>query len=371
MALTERYVSSAAGGGGDGSSGSPWTWDEMLSSAAAGDRCNVYGTFSLSSSDSAFSNDGTATQPIIVRGCSSAGSITDGYQGRTQGGAGPLDTTNMPAINYSSGKRLNTDTEYLVLESLNFTSTNCTNGVTLTGTDNVVIRCRMAMTGTGGTTNLYGNDYSFTVIDCDCFNTASGGGSSIDIANETRYQAAYGCHAVCTSGSAINAGRAVVVGCVVYDSVIGIEDSTQYGMTTIANCTIYNCTTGIQTEDNANRTYLSRVLGCHITDCTYGLVNDHIATSDVPIIRAYTRYRDNTSGNDDGGFGDWPEYGTITTDSGDAATDYNSTANDDYRLVNGAAGADQGALAGDLGALKEIEAGSGVLRRLARIYGGG
>ena len=49
MAYTERYVSALAGGGGDGSVGSPWTWDEARVACIPGTRVNVKadGTYHL------------------------------------------------------------------------------------------------------------------------------------------------------------------------------------------------------------------------------------------------------------------------------------------------------------------------------------
>jgi hypothetical protein len=49
MAITERYVSSLAAGGGDGSVGSPWTLVEAAAAAVAGDRVNIKadGTYTL------------------------------------------------------------------------------------------------------------------------------------------------------------------------------------------------------------------------------------------------------------------------------------------------------------------------------------
>jgi hypothetical protein len=41
MAITERYVTAAAAGGGDGSEGSPWTLAEALANVAKNERLNI------------------------------------------------------------------------------------------------------------------------------------------------------------------------------------------------------------------------------------------------------------------------------------------------------------------------------------------
>lgn len=82
-ALTERYVSSLAGGGGDGSSGSPWTLAEALSSAASGDHVNVKtdGTYTISTPGVSITQNG----PIFMQGYTST--IRDGGKATIQGDA--------------------------------------------------------------------------------------------------------------------------------------------------------------------------------------------------------------------------------------------------------------------------------------------
>ena len=76
-AITERYVTSGAGGGGDGSSGSPWTFSEAVTSVTEGDRINVKGDGTyVFSADLAFAVNASATKPIIWRGYTST--IADG-----------------------------------------------------------------------------------------------------------------------------------------------------------------------------------------------------------------------------------------------------------------------------------------------------
>ena len=95
MAITERYVTSGAAGGGDGSSGNPWTLTEALANMAAGDRINIKadGTYTRSANDTV-TPDGTATSPIILRGYTTT--IGDATLGRASGGA--LDSSKMPTI---------------------------------------------------------------------------------------------------------------------------------------------------------------------------------------------------------------------------------------------------------------------------------
>lgn len=86
MAITERYVSSLAGGGGDGSSGSPWTLTEAATNAVEDDRVNVKddGTYTLTA-DFTPSNGGSNTGCIVWRGYTSV--IGDGGVATIDGGA--------------------------------------------------------------------------------------------------------------------------------------------------------------------------------------------------------------------------------------------------------------------------------------------
>ena len=67
MAFTERYVTSGAGGGGSGTSGSPWTFAEAITNAVAGDRINVQSDAAYSIGATTF-GAGTFAAPILWRG---------------------------------------------------------------------------------------------------------------------------------------------------------------------------------------------------------------------------------------------------------------------------------------------------------------
>lgn len=83
--VTQRYVTAAATGGGDGSSGSPWTIYEAFSTATSGDIVNVQddSTYTLTASLSP-TNSGSFDSPIRYRGYSSV--IGDGGVPTINGG---------------------------------------------------------------------------------------------------------------------------------------------------------------------------------------------------------------------------------------------------------------------------------------------
>lgn len=361
MALTERYVTSGAGGSGDGSIGDPWDWAQMLTDAAAGDRVNVKddGVYARVGAIDAFLNSGTIGSPIWIRGYKD--NIGDGDQGRTVNGTGPLDVSNMPSVTYV-GQRISTNVAYLILESLSIEHTNSLNGVTLAGNYNIVKGCNITSTGTGGTSTLLstvGN--SFLCLCCDIINIASNAVAGLVLGGNIKFQFAYGCRVKCVGGTAISSNRDTVIKCLVYDSATGVEFTSQYGQGAAIECTVQNCTVGISSADSVNNTHTAFAIMCHITDCTTGFVNFHIATNPVPMIRAFNRYRDNVSGDDDGGFGDWPDWNAVVTDTGAQATDFEDYASADFRLIDGAAGDGAGVLATDIGAHKAIDTGGGGL----------
>src|SRR5947209_5818710 len=100
MAWTERYVDINADGLGNGTTtatsgiNGAWTWAQMLTGASSGQRVNVKsGTYSRSTNGDTFSNAGTTTAPIWIRGYNTT--------------AGDIDTNfalSSPAITYTSGQ---------------------------------------------------------------------------------------------------------------------------------------------------------------------------------------------------------------------------------------------------------------------------
>ena len=108
MALTDYYVTVTGGATKTGTQGDPFDWATFSArmaggAAAAGDRYNIQeGAYSIGSTDT-WTNDGSATQPIIIRGC-----LTDWtpiVPTRAAGNLG-LDTSHYPVITYGAGYAL-------------------------------------------------------------------------------------------------------------------------------------------------------------------------------------------------------------------------------------------------------------------------
>ena len=68
MAFTERYVTGAAKGGGDGSKEKPWTLAEAFDNAEPADRVNIKSDRAYSIGETVLGNAGTQTEAIVYRG---------------------------------------------------------------------------------------------------------------------------------------------------------------------------------------------------------------------------------------------------------------------------------------------------------------
>lgn len=336
MAYTERYVSSSAGGGGSGTSGSPWTWAEMLTNAAAGDRVNVKadGTYARTTSSDNFTSAGTAANPIVIRGYSST--ITDGYQGRDTNRK--LVTTNMPSITYTTGSLTPTAKNYVIFECLNVSSSNNsfnTNLINVNGYGKAV-NCVATLSGTGGS-SVAGFQLASTqaqCINCDAFVTNTTARCGYYIRNASAGCVA--CISKCTNGASYtyNAQQNVfLVGCVAYASSVGVKNiDTTTAYIHCINCTIQGCTKCYEASANALAGFPS-FINCMCTDVG-GYVYDslYVGTANLAIYPFYTRTRDLVSGIFNG-FGPCEDNAGITTDTGAESSDYVDYANGNFRLV--------------------------------------
>lgn len=346
MALTERYVSSLAGGGGSGTSGSPWTWAEMLTNANAGDRVNVKadGTYARTTTNDSFTNAGTAAAPIWIRGYSST--IGDGNQGRDANT--DLVTTNMPSVTYTSGRIGGTSKDYIVWESINFSSTSLDNPfLSLTGVANAVINCKVAMSGTGGTSarTVGMNGSGSRIIDSDITNTCTTAMAGIATGNVNTI---VNCKIKCTNKTCIRhetSQPTILVNCVLYASTDGITTLTgSTGQIYCINCTIQGMSSDAYEAFNGAHTNAPAFINCMITDNGgYAWNSLYTGTANLPMFRYYCRTRDNTSGDAPaGGFDNSPNLAEVTTDTGSQASDYVDYANANFRIVKDSPGAQAG-----------------------------
>lgn len=361
MAITEKYVSDAGAGAHDGSTAADaFSWAEMVTDinagGKAGNRYNVIkgaGAIARTTTTDTISGSGSSTSPVIIRGYNST--IGDGYLGRTNGN-GPLITTNMPAITYTSG-RINVTGAWIVIESLSISgATN--NSLLSINQDSLVIRCAASNNNTGGSAGcLAFNANGGTVLDSDLALTAASGGIAAIQIGSLQCRVA-GCRVTGGPASGITvAGAAAIVGNVIHDcaGTAGIYVSGTGGSPAIVNNTIVGCVDGIEVITGNTRTSL--IFGNLITDnSAYGINGVSSANA---IIAAYNRLDRNTTANVNSAT-DWlaaTSYSHNTTSALQAA-EYVDASTDDYRLgTSPSLGAGHFAYA-DIGALQKQSSGA-------------
>lgn len=338
-AITEKYVTSAGAGTHDGSSeGNAFSWTEMVTDinagGKAGNRYNVKGSISRTSSSDNVTGSGTTNSPIIIRGYSST--IGDGYLGRSNGN-GPLITSNMPSLSYTSGL-FNISGSYIIFESINFSSTRSGSGWYFSGGGYCdVVRCVASQAGSGsGSIALYASSTHMILLDNDISLTNGGavGTEALYVSGNTAR--IIGCRITSVTNAVVAASTVVTIAIcnTIYSSsgvAITTADTTSPNIfwgNTIAS----GATNAIQFA--AARTVPALVVNNCITDNTgFGI---QFGDANAPCLFANNRTRDNVAG--DASFSpDWwtaTNYSPVTTDTGGPEQDYVSAGTGDYRLIS-------------------------------------
>lgn len=360
MAITEKYVSVAGGGAHDGTSeANAYTWAEMITAinAAAGNsfRYNVKaGTYTLTTTVDSITVAATAANPIIIRGYSST--IGDANLGRTNTN-GPLITTNMPAITYTTGYLDGSAATFVLFESLNITSAEVTNSkaTLISGADCETQNCAIA--NTANNTNARGlrQAGAFSIIrDCDVSATANSSARGLVIVTTGTHKI-IGCRITATNigVDVANVGNWSLLQSTIFGCVTGVSHVTSTASgAQIYGCTIAGCTTGIGLASNQIRITIE---GNLITDNTTGLDCGGTGSS---VYLGTNRFDRNTTNIANGG--DWvtaTSYGHNTT-SATQANEFQNYAGNDFRLLGGSPARANGIPAyRDIGALQHQDAG--------------
>ena len=115
-----RYVTSGATGGGDGSEGSPWTWDEARTSATSGMTVWVKaGQYDIGAGFQ-FQNDGTSTTPVKFIGYKNTIGDLDGVNYFTYG-TSSIDSSEMPLLDGISGttnRVMRIESHYFIMKNI-------------------------------------------------------------------------------------------------------------------------------------------------------------------------------------------------------------------------------------------------------------
>lgn len=335
MALVERYVSTTGAGAHDGTSeANAFSWTEMVTdsaTSAAGTRYNIKNDATYSRTTASDSlGGGTSTSPKIYRGYSSA--IGDGYQGRTNGN-GPLITTNMPVITYTTG-RITTIGLNMIIESLNVTSQVTGSSGTINPQSGVqLLRCKVDNTGTVSTALGIITSGNNQVIECDITQSGASGGVAVSmgggIIEHCRIKSTSSHGVLCAGAAAFFVNKNTIYECGADGVNVNNVSSIPYimGNTIVGN-------TGDGVDIVGAHTSPGLVEGNMITDNGGWGVN--LNSSNSLISLGYNRTRDNTSGKYSNST-DWAaatSWGDVTTDTGGQSTDYVSASTDNYALIS-------------------------------------
>jgi hypothetical protein len=328
VAYTERYVTSAAGGGGDGSVGTPWTLAEAFANAAAGDRVNIQSDSGYSIGVTAVANAGTDNDPICYRGYNSAIGDLD-EQSRSTGGF--LDTTNFPDITLTGSLNF-PNAAYSILQNLDFTANFSGHMVGGTTADNFVfLNCRLVHTLSHVNAKCVDMDNHISLIGCHIKCSGANHGSVVDID-------LYSYIDDCILEGLANVALAYISHGTVLNSVF-IGNNTGDGVTAtvagrlaIKGNTFYNLSIAIRSTPVS--VIFPIIKDNHVTDCSTYLYNNNFAADEVAMVEINNRLRDNTTPRT--GIYQGINIGAEITDTGGPETDFEDVGNDDFRLIDSA-----------------------------------
>lgn len=173
MAMTTKYVTTTGAGAKNGTdAANAWDWATMLTSAAAGDDILIQeGTYSLSAS-STFTNAGTSTSPIRLRGAKTDWTPLS----PTRTSAGALSTTNMPVIAYGDTYSLNIPS-WMIVFGLKVTGK--INGNLIShSSDGCTVSCIVENSSTGSDICCVGQSSRVITVNCDVSLTGASGGAA-------------------------------------------------------------------------------------------------------------------------------------------------------------------------------------------------
>lgn len=336
--------------------------------AVAGNTIWVKGTISQTTTTDTVACSGSTTSPIQISGYGTT--RADGYLGRTSGN-GAIITTNMPSLSYTTGAFSLTGSN-LIVATLNISSTRNGNAISPNAAGIVFRACKMLnnTSGASGVTLSAGSSLvNGTIIDCD-ISLTNGGNAG-------------------TAAVSMAAVASRLIGCRITSSAVGVTASG-VGSVFIGN-TIYRCTTGIAVTVttaysvmHGNTIVLNSGDGIDIVTATSvpdqitcNMITDNggfgidLNSAAVPVVLAYNRYRDNTSGNINSGT-DWvaaTTYGAVTSGSG--TSDYTNAAGNDYSLLSTSPGVSVALpLYASMGALQRSQTGGGGATMFSYTYGG-
>lgn len=348
MAYTERYVTSAAAGGGTGTSGSPWTLGEAFTNAAAGDRVNIQsdGAYTTNSTDGRSTSAGTVTAPIVWRGYNSTIGDLDTVGRDTPANGSELITTNMPSITVNDAEFQ--PGSYNIFMNLNFTTSINNQAIEQTASDFITFyQCKVHHTGSYSIARVVSLDNQSTLIMCDF---EASGADHDDVVSVDHGSMVVACRfkGADTAENLLSITSGQVIGSLFINGGTGIRLENRGGAfgpnCLFMNNTAYNLSGDFLETPNLSQNHPLVVINNHVTDSSRFLNSLYSATSDIHVIMLNNRTRDNT--NADVGVGDGLDAGNITTDTGGAATDYTNVSNEDFSLIDGAPGADAGLVIG-------------------------